>query len=370
MSDSTTSIRRWRNLLKASELPWLDGHRLQTQMVFPVAGYIAMALEAAGTLVRDREVELFEVCDLVINKAISFEDDAGFSVETLISLAALTPVKEHEITLTQSASFSCHASPNNGSSSRLELVSTATITVVYGTPSPTTLTSYPLDTSAMNDIDAEQFYASISNIGYGYTGPFRAMSSIKREIDKASALISVYREPNDDTTQLLVHPSWLDMVIQSSLAAIAHPEDNNFRSLSVPTLIGCVRLNPKLCAEMTTGILLPMYASIHRDGTTGFAASIDVFSEDARFTLLQVEDLAMKPLTLAAVEDDRSPFTFVQWGNELPNVDFMKESERPSAEEGERAMLCERLSYFYLRKWMSEITEDEWARGETPPPSS
>ena len=359
--DSTNNNRRWKNLLKASELPWLDGHRLQGQMIFPGAGYIAMALEAARKVAGDRDVKLFEIRDLVIGKAISFDDDANFAVETLVTLSAITPIGEWD--QSQTADFSCHSCASNGPAS-LDLVASGTVMIVYGTPSSTTLTSVPLEKSILNDIDADQFYSSISEIGYGYTGPFRGMSSIKRKLDQASALVSTYSDP-DDTNTLLVHPSWLDVAIQSSLAASSHPEDESFRTLSVPTLVGRIRVNPKLCAAVSTsGTLLPICASIHREQTNAFSASIDIFSEDGQHTLVQAEDLSMKPLYAATAEDDRCPFTYVEWGVAAPDTSFIPINDRPSSEDREIAILCERMSYLYLRKWKSEITDEEWARGQ------
>ena len=44
---STARDLRWTNVLKVAEIPWLTGHQLQGQMVFPASGYVAMALEAA-----------------------------------------------------------------------------------------------------------------------------------------------------------------------------------------------------------------------------------------------------------------------------------------------------------------------------------
>ena len=80
---------RWKNLLKVDEISWLNGHQLQGQTVFPAAGYVAMALEAARHLANEREVELFEVYDLNIGRAITFEDDSNFAVETLVSLTGI-----------------------------------------------------------------------------------------------------------------------------------------------------------------------------------------------------------------------------------------------------------------------------------------
>ncbi|KAF3768882.1 hypothetical protein M406DRAFT_10616, partial [Cryphonectria parasitica EP155] len=376
-ADTTNNDRRWKNLLKASEVPWLDGHRLEGQMIFPAAGYIAMALEAARSLAGDRDVKLFEIRDLVISKAVSFEDDANFSVETLVTLSTVTTAAGKQQEQSQTANFSCHAGARNGPS-HLDLVATGSVLIVYNTPSPAILTSTPLETSTMNSIDTEDFYSSIHKIGYDYTGPFRAMSEIRRKLDQASALVSTYtglpaeNDNHDDVhvRELLVHPSWLDVAIQSVLAAGAHPEDESFRTLSVPTLIGRIRVNPALCAALPNSpTLLPVCASIHREqqnngGSQGFSASIDVFSQDGQQTLIQAEDLTMKPLYSATSKDDRCPFTYVKWDVEWPDATSITINEQPNAVDKEIAVLCERMSWFYLRKWNAEILAEEWARGQ------
>ncbi|KAI0879957.1 polyketide synthase [Annulohypoxylon maeteangense] len=40
----------WRNLLRLNETPWLRDHRLEDQIVFPAAGYMALAIEAVSQI--------------------------------------------------------------------------------------------------------------------------------------------------------------------------------------------------------------------------------------------------------------------------------------------------------------------------------
>ncbi|KAI1334905.1 polyketide synthase [Xylariaceae sp. FL0016] len=42
--------RSWRNILRLSEMPWLRGHRVDNQVVFPAAGYLATAIEALSQI--------------------------------------------------------------------------------------------------------------------------------------------------------------------------------------------------------------------------------------------------------------------------------------------------------------------------------
>lgn len=83
--DSTELDIVWQNILHLSKLPWLTGHQLQGQIVFPAAGYVALALEAGVHLANQRSVQLIELENLSIVKAIAFEDENS-GVETMFHL--------------------------------------------------------------------------------------------------------------------------------------------------------------------------------------------------------------------------------------------------------------------------------------------
>jgi hybrid polyketide synthase/nonribosomal peptide synthetase ACE1 len=217
----------------------------------------------------------------------------------------------------------------------------------------------------MVTVDADDFYSSAGELGYHYTGPFRTLSSLKRRLDQASALVSTYTYA-DAEPGLMVHPTMLDVAFQALLLALSTPGDQAVWGLHVPTSIGCIRVNPELCASLpTSGTQLPICTTLHHPETTSICGSVDIFSEDGQHTLMQAEDLTMKPFSPATVEDDRQLFTYTKWDFAMPNGSFIVGDDRPSLEEIELATLCERLSYYYLRKWNSEITEDEWANSDS-----
>ncbi|KAJ5735700.1 uncharacterized protein N7483_000825 [Penicillium malachiteum] len=55
--DDTTSEPRWRHILNLETLPWLQDHQVDGVIVFPGAGYIAMAIEAATQITHTRNKE-------------------------------------------------------------------------------------------------------------------------------------------------------------------------------------------------------------------------------------------------------------------------------------------------------------------------
>src|SRR5947207_3040896 len=41
---------KWRNVIRKREVPWLNEHQIEGRVIFPAAGYISMAIEAAVRL--------------------------------------------------------------------------------------------------------------------------------------------------------------------------------------------------------------------------------------------------------------------------------------------------------------------------------
>ncbi|KAI2816124.1 hypothetical protein CBS133816_10708 [Aspergillus niger] len=359
--DNTDQDLRWTNFLKSSEIPWLDGHKLQGQTVFPAAGYVAMALEAGKWLAGDRSVQVLEVRNLTIDRAITFDDGAGFAVETLVALTGISPMsaaKNNSSSSSQMADFAVYACPNTGSLG-LELVSSGQVHIVYGAPSFSVLASTPLDDSNMTSIDCEQFYSTLSGLGYGYNGPFHTLAETKRRLGQASATVATYAY-SDDERPLIVHPTMLDVAFQASFLAQTSPGDEQLWSLHVPTSIKCVRINPELSASLpTASVELPLSAVLHEPESISLHSSVDVFTENKRETLLQVEGLIMKPFSPATAADDRPMFSTMEYGVAVPNAGVATGHEHPTDKEVVLAGVCDRVAYYYLRAWEAKAGDEE-----------
>ncbi|OBT78885.1 Type I Iterative Polyketide synthase (PKS) [Pseudogymnoascus sp. 05NY08] len=84
----------WRNFVRLSELPWLKHHQVQDTVIYPAAGYVCMALEAAAQVLSvtalppGRMVRGFTVRDLAISRALVVpQSEEG--VETVFSMRPL-----------------------------------------------------------------------------------------------------------------------------------------------------------------------------------------------------------------------------------------------------------------------------------------
>ncbi|KAG8533450.1 putative PKS/NRPS-like protein biosynthetic cluster [Bacidia gigantensis] len=87
MSDDSSDLdMRWLNRLRVTDLPWLKHHTLESEPIFPGAGYLSMAIEAArqkATLV-DSEIKGYSLRDVHFSVALMVPDTSDGIEITLI----------------------------------------------------------------------------------------------------------------------------------------------------------------------------------------------------------------------------------------------------------------------------------------------
>ena len=148
-------------MLRPKELLWLSGHQLQDQVVFPVAGYIATALEASKALAGNMEILLIELQDFIIQQAMIFNDDDA-EVETLFTLTDIT--LENELTLL--ATFTYHSAVGKESDD-MTLAVSGKLQIIFGEASNSMLPLRAPQQSNMIEVKTDRFYTSLAQLGYG-----------------------------------------------------------------------------------------------------------------------------------------------------------------------------------------------------------
>lgn len=243
--DSAPHHLRWKNILKSSEIDWLEGHQVQSQIVFPAAGYVSTAVEAAQFLARDEDVRLIELSDFVIHQAVMFEaDDPG--VEVLIELSQISRVQPNciQATFMYSAALGTQATD-------FSLAASGELRVILGDALPCLLPKRGPTPSHLIDVESDRLYNFMESLGYDFTGRFRSLSALRRKLGKASCLAATV--PIENAEPLLVHPAELDAAFQSVMLAYSYPGDDQLRTLHLPTRIDRVRVNPAaLCGSQRT----------------------------------------------------------------------------------------------------------------------
>ncbi|PYI32190.1 hypothetical protein BP00DRAFT_473498 [Aspergillus indologenus CBS 114.80] len=303
---------QWRNILSLREIPWLRGHSLQGQTIFPASGYISMAVEASRAVVGpEHKVSLIEVLDLVIDRPITFdEEDVG--VEVVVTLANIARGSQEGPDRLMTASFNCHTTAGRESQS-LVMAAHGRVCVTLDTPHQDTLPSAREVFEDVIQVDGERFYNGLKELGYDYTGPFRALDYLARYLNLSTGVVY---EPASDAEVLpgvLVHPAMLDASFQSVFLAYSWPGDGRLASLHVPTSIKRVQVNPELCVtaerkfhfhtESGVGVKASITGDITLSRTVGEPAAI------------RVEQIVVIPVVPPTAADDRALFASEIWEN-------------------------------------------------------
>lgn len=294
--------------------------------VFPASGYVSMALEACRLLTADRQVQLLELHDLAITRAITFDDSDDSGVEILATLTAIEYEYENPDG-SVTGSFAVYSAPNTDASligNSLERVASGQVKIWLGPADRAALTAGNAaiddDDYNMSEIDNERLYAAFAKLNYGYTRSFRGLSSIKRRLNRASALVDIYVYSDDESTFYLLHPSILDVAIQSAMLAYSSPGDGRLWALHVPINIGSIRLNPVVATSVPlSGSRIPIVTVLGEDAEA-FSANISVFSEDGQQGMVQVEDLILRPFAPATAAEDRWMYSYTKLDVAAPDA--------------------------------------------------
>ncbi|KAJ5485543.1 Polyketide synthase-nonribosomal peptide synthetase [Penicillium diatomitis] len=356
--DGTDKELRWRNYLNTKEIPWLVHHQVQGQIVFPAAGYISALTESLIQQYGIEAIHLIEIEDFIIGQALVLEENASTEV-----VFTLTIFDSSDKSFT--ASFKCYSAGTKGASTLL-LHASAQVQVILGTSDASALPVNPSPLAAYLQVEQDRFYNFVSVLGFGYTGPFRALTDLTRKINESTGRILVSN--SDGAGQpLLVHPATLDCAIQAIMLAYSFPGDGRLRSLYLPTKIDRLRINPVLCRDSAgPGSLIPFAASVAKSKFAELSGDVDIFSADGKNTLIQLEGLHTTPLTQLSQSTDVPMFTEMTWAPESPGCRANNDILLGLYEDRARAVDLERLAHYYLKSLANSVTESQRSQVKSP----
>ncbi|KAK7756324.1 putative PKS/NRPS-like protein biosynthetic cluster [Diatrype stigma] len=286
-ADSTAQEIRWRHILNPKEIPWLRGHQLQGQIVFPAAAYVTLALEAALLVCKDDPITLIDVEDVKLSKALIFDND-HLGVEALFSLF---DISRSDGVLT--ANFRYHAAAEGKHPHSLDVLVDGRVSVTLGEPSYKALPARGPRTSSLSRVCKEDFYAALEKLEYQYSSPFAALDELERKLGTATGFIAA-PEPAEG---LLLHPAILDAAFQSIFLTQAFPLDGGIWTLHVPKAIQSIRVNPSLCASETLETTLLPFDSVQPINLGSFSGDVDIYPSGVEHAMVQVNGISLRKTT-------------------------------------------------------------------------
>jgi hybrid polyketide synthase/nonribosomal peptide synthetase ACE1 len=340
----------WRNLLYPREISWMTGHKLQGQIVFPASGYAAMAVEAIMTLAGENSVSLIEIQDFQIARAITFlEESTGIEVAFTMGILSRT---DEAVT----ADFQVSSCPRGERA--MVLNASGTVTIELGDASVEALATAPVPKFNMVDVDIDRFYNTLTELGYNYSPPFHALTSISRRTDAAIGVMTDVRGSTWEDN-LLIHPGILDTAFQTVFAAFSSPGDERLWGIYVPTGIKRISINPSL-AVFPAGkeAQWPWQTSVTSGPEAIPVADIEVFADNGKDVMLEIEGIKLVPLSAASADNDEHLFSSFMYSLAKPDGDIAGPN-KPTDFDVRLAKDSERFSFYWIHQLLAQITPQD-----------
>ncbi|GKZ38051.1 hypothetical protein AbraIFM66950_009965 [Aspergillus brasiliensis] len=342
---------RWRNIIRMSESPWLGDHRIQSNIVYPAAGYIAMAIEAVMQIVSgspsDCALSGFRFRDILVQSALVLQQSS--SVEVITALKFLEddyslqgPAYEFQInSVSETDQWTEHCRGVVAAQS------------FSGWSSPQKNEPLFNDDDEMRFLSVEAFYPKLSEVGLDYgpcfaniTQAYYSGGSCVAEVtipDIAAVMPMNFQYPH------LIHPCTLDAIIHSCFI-----DTNMTGDPAVPILIEELSIRTEI--NNTPGSKLGVNTQVIQETKGEIVASILV--KENRAMVASINGLHFRRLDRgSAVSGLSIPKLayMVEWNVE-PHLLSMEDlsallqvpdSGRANASEMERLYEVCALSYFH-----------------------
>ncbi|OKP09596.1 Lovastatin diketide synthase LovF [Penicillium subrubescens] len=220
ISDGSDLEPTWRNLLRMEECSWIRDHQVSSDIIFPGAGYIAMAGEAIRQLT---SAEDFTVREVTLASAMVISESQNTELITSLRPLRLTNSLdsvwyEFSITSYNGASWTKHC---------------------FGQvrPGPEYDLKPPGHQALPRNVSSAKWYQTMRSIGLKYGPRFQGLDEISTGTNQMVANASLSNELHADEGFYAMHPSTIDMCIQLFSAAATYGQPRRLRLLSVPSAI-------------------------------------------------------------------------------------------------------------------------------------
>ncbi|KAH0529049.1 hypothetical protein TsFJ059_003849 [Trichoderma semiorbis] len=350
--DDSDQELRWRNIVRLHELPWIQGHLFQGQVLFPGAGYIVMALQAGAEIADQRAVELYEVTDISMDRAMVIpEGTAG--VETLFTARLLEKQSNLESSESLSFEFACYFcnDENNGQPVKAAY---GRLTILFGESDAQHLPPRLMPASNLVPIDMDRFYTSMTSVGQEYLGVFRSIKEGRRALGFSST-VSSWETENLKGNNYVMHPGFLDVALQTLYVSFASPASGGYWAPYLPVKVGRLSVNPH--ATYSNGVMTEMEADsfVTTGSSTLLKGDIHVYPKGGAQTTLQIEGLEMKAVSEPQASNDKHLFSETVWraDSSFNLVDLDTEIE--DLDDIPLMEALDRTAVYYYRKFLADI---------------
>lgn len=233
VAESAATEPVWRNLLHLDNAPWLRDHKLRGNIVFPLAGYIAIAAEGARQITKVEEA--VELRNVAVDIALVLREESPTEL--------VTSFRRHRLTDSQeSAWWEFTVSSYNGHSWTkhcLGQVRASSDIVSLGECG-----EFPDKTTTPNKVPIRQWYERVRRAGMDYGYHFTVLEDLRTsttgKVGRGTA--NVRNNWHGDEADYHLHPVLIDSYLQVMSSAAHHGMRPGYRQL-IPARVGSMAIS-------------------------------------------------------------------------------------------------------------------------------
>ena len=240
----------WRHVIRLSDVPWVREHTVQSNVIYPGAGYICMAIEAASQLdtAITQSISGYRLRDVDIMQALIIPEGSG-GVEVQLSLI---PVSEKAIGVQGWREFKIFSA---GAEDKWTEHCKGLIHVdlqAAGEPTAYQRLSTPPLWYCPKSVNPEEIYASLRSNAIYHGKIFQNLQSVQVGQSQAVATLSITNValtmPAHHQKTHILHPTTLDTVFVSAYGALLGSDSKQEPSM-VPKTVKSLWVSGKINSQ-------------------------------------------------------------------------------------------------------------------------
>ncbi|KAI1562587.1 Polyketide synthase modules protein, partial [Pyrenophora tritici-repentis] len=231
----------WRKVFTLNEVPWLAGHEVNGDIIFPAAGYIAMVGEAIQQLSETEDGSsdgTFSMRNVRIASALVLKMDKITEIITsfkriMVDSSETTPWFQFTISSFDGTRWARNCFGEARASQDSSFAFPRHMVAQTG--------SFP------RKVDEKTWYTGLRHVGFNYTGDFEGMQNISAAttMNEAKATVEiVHTHGKPKCSRYVLHPAVIDQFLQLIAVASSRGLCRDLKSISVPTFIEELLLHP------------------------------------------------------------------------------------------------------------------------------
>jgi len=378
--DSSVLEPQWKNILVADNVPWLRDHKVQGLTVFPMAGYLCMAMEAyrqqAGW--RQAKYDRIVFSEISVHQALSVPESTPVELRLSLAPHAEGPRTSSEkwtgfkvFSWTSDRDWLEHCRGLVASECREQRKNPVDcIAKARDRLQSSADTFEQLKDACKNPVDAAKIYDVVAEAGFEYGPTFRHMENVmvgpSTVTYKSTLPDSAASMPCCHESGYTIHPIALDLIFQSVWPLISNGGD----SLDVPYMpIAIRRMEISTSLATTPGAAHQVIARMEKADKFSKKPSIDIDSFDQQsrygFADVSIRGLIGAPIESSAtrVEHLKARCLKTQWE---PCIAYLTQSRHnalfslppPDPKILDDLWTLERLSCLYMEEALSQTAPE------------